>query len=227
MSRRLTISLFIATVLLTLPLHAQVCKPANTVHADVVALDQAFYNNRLGVFQSGGMIFALRRDVVSNAGGAYELQPGKVMLRPSKRPRPIVLRMNVGDCLEVAFQNLLAPTQQVYNQVPPANPWTGESQMVAADPNTNPQKGYGAGFIQPPTRWAGVHVTGLQVVGAFDENNAPIAAISGDASFAGANDITADIATAPRASGLVRPGARIKYQLYAPAQSEGSYLLYS
>src|SRR6476660_2549401 len=91
---------------------APIAHAQRIVTADVVALDQAFYNNRLGVFQSGGMIFALRRDVVSNAGGAYDLQPGKVMLRPSKRPRPMVLRMNVGDCLEIAFQNLLAPTQQ-------------------------------------------------------------------------------------------------------------------
>ena len=30
-----------------------------TITADVVALDQAFYNNRLGAFQAGGMIFAL------------------------------------------------------------------------------------------------------------------------------------------------------------------------
>jgi hypothetical protein len=33
-----------------------------TIRADVVALDQAFYNNRLGAIQAGGMIFALRRD---------------------------------------------------------------------------------------------------------------------------------------------------------------------
>ena len=37
-----------------------------TITADVVALDQAFYNNRIGAFQAGGMIFALRRDVVNN-----------------------------------------------------------------------------------------------------------------------------------------------------------------
>ena len=33
-----------------------------TITADVVALDQAFYNNRLGAFQAGGMIFALRAE---------------------------------------------------------------------------------------------------------------------------------------------------------------------
>ena len=39
-----------------------------TIKASVVALDQAYYNNRLGAFQAGGMIFALRGDVVSTAG---------------------------------------------------------------------------------------------------------------------------------------------------------------
>lgn len=38
---------------------AQECKCNRTISADVVALDQAFYNNRLGSFQAGGMIFAL------------------------------------------------------------------------------------------------------------------------------------------------------------------------
>src|SRR5437764_6579019 len=115
MSRRSNAALFIATLLFTVPLSAKsadhvnpVCTAKNTVVADVVALDEAFFNNRLGTFQSGGMMFALRRDVVSNAGGAYDLQQGKVMLRPDKRPRPIVLRMNAEDCLDIRFQNLLA-----------------------------------------------------------------------------------------------------------------------
>ncbi len=47
---------------------AQVCTTENTVTANVVAIDQAFYTNRLGTIQSGGMIFALERDVVSNNG---------------------------------------------------------------------------------------------------------------------------------------------------------------
>src|SRR4051794_27681136 len=57
-----------------------------TIKVDVVALDQAFYNNRLGAFQAGGMIFALRRDVVNNVNPQDpDLSPGKVMLRPDKR----------------------------------------------------------------------------------------------------------------------------------------------
>jgi uncharacterized protein YijF (DUF1287 family) len=37
------------------------------------------------------------------------LEPGKVRLRPDKRPRPIVLRADVGDVLEIQFTNLLDP----------------------------------------------------------------------------------------------------------------------
>jgi hypothetical protein len=45
------------------------------------------------------MMAALDRDVVSNTGG--EPKPGTVHLREGKRPRPIVLRVNVGSCIEI------------------------------------------------------------------------------------------------------------------------------
>ena len=84
--------------------------------ANVVALDQSFFYNRFGSVNPAGMIFALRGDVVDAASGRSEaqgsvLQPGRVTLRRDKRPRPLVLRMNVGDCLTVNFQNLLAPNR--------------------------------------------------------------------------------------------------------------------
>ena len=99
-----------ATILCVLACTGASAQPVcdRTIKADVVALDQAFYNNRLGSLQAGGMMFALRRDVVSIGMPRGNLVPGYVMLRPDKRPRPIVLRVNVGDCLEVQFQNLLA-----------------------------------------------------------------------------------------------------------------------
>jgi hypothetical protein len=83
---------------------AQTC--ARTLTADVVALDQVFFWNRLGAVQPQGMVFALRRDVVAFDGTA-NLRPGNVQLRSDKRPRPLVLRMNAGDCLTINFQNLL------------------------------------------------------------------------------------------------------------------------
>ncbi|MGZ5442546.1 MAG: copper oxidase [Thermoanaerobaculia bacterium] len=78
-----------------------------TIRADVVALDQVFFWNRLGAVQPQGMIYALRRDVVPS-DTTRGLVAGNVRLRDDKRPRPLVLRMNVGDCLEIRFQNLLA-----------------------------------------------------------------------------------------------------------------------
>lgn len=89
----------------------------NIVQAKVVALDQVFFWNRYGAVEPQGMIYALERDVVSTSGSTTELTPGKVALRPGKRPRPLVLRMNVGDCLFIRFTNLLAATP-VDNQQP-------------------------------------------------------------------------------------------------------------
>jgi hypothetical protein len=89
---------------------------SRTITADVVALDQAFIWNRLGAIQPQGMMFALRRDIVP-IDSAKGLTPGNVQLREGKRPRPLVLRMNVGDCLSIQFQNLLA-NAPVDNQQP-------------------------------------------------------------------------------------------------------------
>jgi hypothetical protein len=80
-----------------------------TVKASVVAFDQVFFWNRLGAVQPQGMIFALRHNVVP-IDWRKGLVPGNVRLRGDKRPRPLTLRMNVGDCLQIDFQNLLNPT---------------------------------------------------------------------------------------------------------------------
>src|SRR4051812_40751252 len=116
----LTLLIFTFLLLLTMPgaVRAQTTC-ARTLHADVVAFDQVFFWNRLGAIQPQGMIYALRRDVVPISGTA--LSPGNVQLRPDKRPRPLVLRMNVGDCLRIDFQNLLAPARRDDEQ--PATRW--------------------------------------------------------------------------------------------------------
>jgi hypothetical protein len=75
-----------------------------TITARVVAFDQVYFYNRLGAFNPAGMMFALSRDVIGTT-------PGNVRLRPDKRPRPIVLRVNEGDCLLVTFTNLLSSTR--------------------------------------------------------------------------------------------------------------------
>jgi manganese oxidase len=117
------------------------------------------------------MMFALRRDVVSTNGGTT-LSAGNVQLRPGKRPRPMVLRMNVGDCLQINFQNLLANT-----------PVDQE---------------------QPATRWASVHVMGMQLK----------SSITDDGSNVGVNP-----------SSLVPPGGQAIYTLYA--DKEGEHVLWS
>jgi hypothetical protein len=70
------------------------CK--RTIKADVVALAQPIMLNRIGAAMPGGMIFALKRDTVNEAG---------TQLKADKRPRPLVLRANVGDCLTITFTN--------------------------------------------------------------------------------------------------------------------------
>ncbi|WP_437964396.1 copper oxidase [Sorangium sp. So ce260] len=82
-----------------------------TVFADVVALDQVYVYNRFGSFNPAGMIYALARDVVPIRPNE-PLGPGNAMLRPGKRPRPLVLRVNVGDSLRIRFTNLLRPADR-------------------------------------------------------------------------------------------------------------------
>jgi len=107
-----------ATSVIPAPVTCGSLPGTRTIVAQVVALDQDFSYNRLGATNPAGLIYALRRDVVvksgANAGTALTRLPessaaaGNVMLRPDKRPRPLVLRANVGDCLAIRFQNLLA-----------------------------------------------------------------------------------------------------------------------
>lgn len=177
---------------------AQGASAQRTITADVVALDQAFYNNRLGSFQAGGMIFALRGDVVSNDPGASGLTAGKVMLRPDKRPRPLVLRMNVGDCLQVNFQNLLADVPSFSPKVPlPFDPANLKTTPDPSDPTQSVT-------MQPAARLAGVHVMGME-----------LGQTSGDdASWIGGN-----------ASSMAAPNETKTYKFCSVA--EGAYLMYS
>ena len=91
----------------TVPAGAADRVPTRTVVAEVVALEQCYMLNRLGAAMPDGMIYALRRDVIPVASADSTLKPGAVMLRPDKRPRPLVLRVNEGDCLEIRFTNLI------------------------------------------------------------------------------------------------------------------------
>ncbi len=172
--------------MLPAPLSAQAVR---TITADVVALDQSFYNNRLGAFQAGGMIYALRSDVVSN-DGTGTLTAGNVMLRPDKRARPIVLRMNVGDCMNLKFQNLLADVPSIgVGPVPPYNPAT---MKTTPDPDAT-----GNANAQPFTRMAGLHVMGVE-----------LKQIQSDGSWVGANP-----------NSLLSPGQSATYSFCATAEN--------
>lgn len=100
---------------------AGACGVDNTLVANVVALDQPFLYNRLGTAEPQGMIFALERDVVpmdwkpgQPVPPSIQLKAGNVRLRDDKRPRPMVLRVNEGSCLQVNFRNLLEPEVPAY-----------------------------------------------------------------------------------------------------------------
>src|SRR5258708_15397365 len=178
-------------------------KCARIIKADVVAIDQPFFLNRLGASNPEGMVFALRRDVVptncydngqdctSNPATLKSLQanltPGDAMLRREKRARPIVLRANVDDCLDLKFTNLLGPA--------PPNP-------LPKPPATAPLNA-----AQPATRSASVRVMGMQLVNSIDD----------DGSFVGAN--------ASSLASNVAPGNSKTYRVYA--EKEGNYMLYS
>jgi len=103
-----TLAVGVATLMGPAVLLGQVC--TNTVTANVVALDQLFFYNRLGAHVPHGMIYALERDIVP-IDPLQGLIAGNVKLRDDKRPRPLTLRVNAGDCLQVNFRNLLAPAK--------------------------------------------------------------------------------------------------------------------
>ena len=152
-----------------------------TIKADVVALDQPLMFNRLGAQNVNGMMYALRNDVITtssatNAQGqsfssetplhkvADGAEPGsglsglegKVSIRPDKRPRPLVLRVSEGDCLEVTFTNLLDPNAN------PNNP--GEINQVG-------QEFFGAADDQVADRMAGFHAQGMELVNDINDDS--------------------------------------------------------
>ena len=213
--------LFLATPAMTEE-SSVVCN--RTVKVQVVALDQPWMWNRLGAAQPGGMIYALYGDVVNNWDGSelpdpYNLSPddrenlakkltGNVRLRDDKRARPLVLRANKGDCLEITFWNLLNPEPKAGTSYDPKlRPLVQKAQdrLAPLDLTNN----------SSPTRWAGIHAMGIELLGN----------IQSDASWVGANP---DSLTNPRdknPSGVVLPGQTLVYRWYAA--EEGTFLIYS
>jgi len=90
-----------------------------TVKADVVAIPQPIMLNRLGATIPNAFVFALRADTTGTGNN--------IQLRPGKRPRPIVLRANVGDCLQVTFTNAIP--QSAFDNSTPNSPAVGTKEV--------------------------------------------------------------------------------------------------
>src|SRR5215213_3489720 len=92
------------------PAPVQQC--TRTIKADVVAIPKALMLNRLGATIPNALVFALRGDTIGSGNN--------IQLRPGKRPRPIALRANVGDCLQIKFTNAVPPA--AFNASTPNSP---------------------------------------------------------------------------------------------------------
>ena len=132
---------------------------ARTLTADVVVFDQPLMYNRLGAQNVNGIMYALRRDVVSKGSltpcGAACVA-GNVTLRPDKRPRPLVLRVAAGDCLQVKFQNLLTALAN-------PSPVTPGFTLPKVD-------------NQVASRMAGFHAQGMQLVNVIGDDSSWVGA---------------------------------------------------
>lgn len=90
------------------------------IQADIVAIPQPLMLNRLGTAIPDGLVFALRSDTVGGKG---------TQLKPEKRPRPIVLRANVGDCLTITFTNSVPTSTFSTTKMPAASTNTTEVSL--------------------------------------------------------------------------------------------------
>ena len=206
------------------------------VRADIVALEQSYLLNRFGAFVPAGMMFALRHDVVSLDDDG-ELKPGRVRLRREKRPRPLVLRVNEGECLEVSFQNLLRPGWQEEGGVLPDDGGSlpGHTGSHPGEAPRQPRLRPGPVSLDAPrTRAASFHVTGLGLV-PIAERDCPRGVLcGGDGSNVGIPgrqgvvfhpDTPAAVRQGYDLGSLARPGQRVVTRWRA--EKEGAYFAYS
>ncbi len=215
------------------PPHAETgCR---VIRADVVAIEQAYVLNRFAAFVPAGMMYALRHDVVA-ADRTHEVGPGNAMLRPDKRPRPLVLRVNEGDCLEVTFENLLDPQREEEGGLPPD--LAGKLPAhVEAPPGTPTSRelvvARKASLDRPRTRTASLHLTGLELVPMRAQDCPVNAACGGDGSNVGLpsrqgvvfNAATPQTVRDDFLGSLAKPGQKVVTRWRAV--KEGTYFAYS
>ena len=105
----------------------QAPEDARTIKVKMAVIGLNIVHNRLGAHLSNGQMYVLESDLVpmdhpyddfqQDAPGQIDpttFEPGKVRLRSGKRPRPIALRANKGDILEIEFRNLLDENSGAY-----------------------------------------------------------------------------------------------------------------
>lgn len=206
------------------------------VRANIVAFEQSYLLNRFGAFVPAGMMYALRHDVVS-LDGESQLRPGRVRLRPDKRPRPLVLRVNEGECLEVTFQNLLRPDAREEGGVLPdhGGGLPGHTASLPGEAPRQPRVRLGPVSIDPPrTRAASFHVTGLELAH-MEARECPIGlGCGGDGSNVGRPghqglvfhpDTPASVRQGYGLGSLAAPGQTVVTRWRA--EREGAYFAYS
>jgi len=136
LAKWIVLSAAVGAVALARPAAAQVTC-ARTVVANVSAIDISIMFNRLGAQNPNWITYALDRDLAPTPGAATPFA-----LRADKRPRPLVLRVAAGDCLQVNFTNRLTGLANPNN---PVNPLLQVNDQVAE-------------------RRAGFHAQGLELV---------------------------------------------------------------
>lgn len=217
----------------------QPAETGRTIRAEVVALDQPITYNRFGSVNPYGMMYALARDVVEAETGlpvGASTCPGEVRLRDGRRPRPLVLRANEGDTLEITFRNLLLPRQPdlsgcdwvdiagpdpATRRYPAGYPYADDyGKLAEPDDTGEPPEPVGLGpdgrpadgADWPRTRTASIAIAGLT----------PVAGRPCDA----AEDDWFD-ASDPRVSGIeaIPPGACFVYRYRA--ERTGTHLFFS
>ncbi|HEX2077474.1 MAG TPA: hypothetical protein VHG08_07180 [Longimicrobium sp.] len=80
-----------------------------TFVANVVAIEQFVWYNRLGAHEPNQLMYVLEQDLVKDSTGAPPTWSTH-QLRKGKRPRPLVLRVTAGSCLKINFRNWLSAT---------------------------------------------------------------------------------------------------------------------
>lgn len=105
------------------PMNAPLPTPCTrTINAEIVAIHQPIMLNRMGAAIPDGLIFALKSDT------AVDPKFNEPRLRPTKRPRPLVLRANVGDCLKITFANSI-PADDFATKLVVSSAGTGTTEV--------------------------------------------------------------------------------------------------